>query len=423
MIEKVVNITVNQKGADKAKKQVDQLNTSLNEVKETSGQLGRGMRTAGNEILNTALQSEKLNEFTGGLTSTISQAVDTTSAFSGSLNIVTGAQKLYTLVVGGTTGALKALRIAIAATGIGLLVVGLGFLLEKLANAKSVTDLLSEAQEKYNLILERTNKLLKDNISALDFQSKSATIRAKILGKGEEELFEIQQKYSKKQLDALGKDYDEKYKKASDFRKNTKSVLLKINEEEAKAIMDYPIYYVDTPGTVKEIANTIQFFQNTLAKGKWLVVVLDHTLLIRGAGGESERGVIVDLEKELMAAKKVGKTSVIQISQMNRNIESPERLNNNALHYPQRSDLSSSDAVFQASDYIIVIHRPEVLGLLSYGHSNLPVKDCIYLHIIKNREGEVKILKFINDLKYNNLKEPEDEEVDPTPIQKTHKEK
>jgi len=185
-------------------------------------------------------------------------------------------------------------------------------------------------------------------------------------------------------------------------------------EAQAKTIMDYPIYYVDTPGNVTEIANTIKFFQDTLAKGKWLVVILDHTLLIRGTASESERSIIVDLEKELIAAKKVGKTSIIQISQMNRNIESPERLNNSSMHYPQRSDLSSSDAVFQASDYIIIIHRPEVLGLLTYGSKNLPVKDCIYLHFLKNREGEVKILKFINDLKYNNLKEPEIEEEIPT---------
>ena len=94
---------------------------------------------------------------------------------------------------------------------------------------------------------------------------------------------------------------------------------------------------------------------------------------------------------------------------MNRNIESPERINNPSLHYPQRSDISSSDAVFQASDYVIVIHRPEVLGLQGYGANNLPVKDCIYLHVLKNRDGEVRILKFINDLKYNNIKEPEEE--------------
>jgi len=169
---------------------------------------------------------------------TVKDAVEATGLFSSGTTVATTAQKLYTLVIGTTTGALKALRIAIAATGIGLLVVAIGFLIEKLANAKTVTDLVTEAQEKYNTILERTNYLLKQNISNLDYQSKSATLRAKILGKGEEELFEIQQKYSKKQLDLLGENYDKSAKKASDFRKNTKAILLKANEEEAKSIND-----------------------------------------------------------------------------------------------------------------------------------------------------------------------------------------
>lgn len=182
-------------------------------------------------------------------------------------------------------------------------------------------------------------------------------------------------------------------------------------EETAKQITRYPIYYVDTAGSVKEIENTVRFFQNTIAKGKWLVVTIDHTLLIRGSAGESERSIIVDLEKMLIEVKKIGKTSILQISQMNRNLEAPERLNNSGMHYPQRSDLSSSDAVFQGSDYVIVIHRPELLGLTSYGVYNLPVKDYVYLHFLKNREGELRILKFINDLKFNNLKEPDEDLV------------
>ena len=71
---------------------------------------------------------------------------------------------------------------------------------------------------------------------------------------------------------------------------------------------------------------------------------------------------------------------------MNRNIELFERINNPSLHYPQRSDLSSSDAVFQASDYVIIIHRPEILGILSYGYTNLSVKNMIFLHILKTME-------------------------------------
>ncbi len=44
---------------------------------------------------------------------------------------------------------------------------------------------------------------------------------------------------------------------------------------------------------------------------------------------------------------------------MNRNIENPERINNPSMHYPMRSDISSADTIFHASDYVICIHRPE----------------------------------------------------------------
>ena len=181
-------------------------------------------------------------------------------------------------------------------------------------------------------------------------------------------------------------------------------------ERKAAEIMHYPVYYVDTPGTVAEIGNTIKFFQETFAKDKWLVVIIDHTLLIKG-DGSGERAVIVELEKILIEAKKVGKTSIIQITQMNRNIEAPERINNPSMHYPQRSDIAASDAVFQGSDYVIIIHRPEILGIQNYGPQSLSVQNMVYVHFLKNREGELKILKFENELMYNNLKEPEEQPV------------
>ena len=180
---------------------------------------------------------------------------------------------------------------------------------------------------------------------------------------------------------------------------------LEVVQREADKIKEYPIYYVDTPGNVQEISETIKFFQSVIAKGKWLVVILDHTLLIKGSSNsDSERSIIVELEKVLISAKKVGKTSILQISQMNRNIESPERINNPLSHYPMRSDISSADALFQASDYVIVIHRPEILGIQEYGPSHLPTQNKVYLHILKNRDaGKPCILEFQNDLAYNNL--------------------
>ena len=183
-----------------------------------------------------------------------------------------------------------------------------------------------------------------------------------------------------------------------------------VNDEEyrliettAKSLENKSIYYIDTPMTVDEMEKVITEY-HTFANGKWLIIVLDHTLLVEG---DSERGTLIDLQKMFIRVKKLSKTSIIQISQMNRNIETPERINNPVTHYPMRSDLSASDAIFQASDYVMAIHRPEILNLQYYGVNRLPTKNKIYLHLLKIREGEPCILCFENELRYGDLIETE----------------
>ena len=135
--------------------------------------------------------------------------------------------------------------------------------------------------------------------------------------------------------------------------------LLEEVEQTSQQIKSYPIYYVDTPGTVADIASTIDYFYENKAKGKKFVIILDHTLLVEGQNRESALQVISDLQKLFIRVKKFPDTTIIQLSQMNRNIENPERINNPSMHYPMRSDISSADTIFHASDYVICIHRPE----------------------------------------------------------------
>lgn len=210
---------------------------------------------------------------------------------------------------------------------------------------------------------------------------------------------------------ATGRTTSELYSSEIDLRDDEFQRITKKAEELSK----FPIYYVDTAATVEQIESTIKYFQNTLAKNKWLIVLLDHTLLVRGRSDESALIIIRDLQNCFINAKKVGCTSIIQLSQMNRNIESPDRINNPTCHYPMRSDISSADSIFQGSDVVIVIARPEILGFTIYGPHRLPVQNKIYLHILKNREGQLAILDFENDLAHNNIIEIEREsELNPT---------
>jgi replicative DNA helicase len=169
-------------------------------------------------------------------------------------------------------------------------------------------------------------------------------------------------------------------------------------------LKEYPIYFVDSPTTPTQVENIIYEFYNTYIKGtnKHFLIIYDHALLTKQVGSILE--TISELERVFIQVKKLPMTSVIQLAQMNRNIEAPERINNPMSHYPMRSDLSSSDAIFQASDYVCVIHRPEILNIQEYGKSKLSTTNKVYIHMLKNRDaGKPCILQFENDLAYNNL--------------------
>lgn len=169
-------------------------------------------------------------------------------------------------------------------------------------------------------------------------------------------------------------------------------------------LKNYPIYFVDSPGSPEQVRQTILSFYDKYVKDqkKYFVIIYDHTLLTKRVGTTIE--TMSELQEVFIQIKKLPLTSIIQLSQMNRNIESPERINNPLAHYPMRSDLSSSDSIFQASDYVLVIHRPEILNIHEYGPNHLPTKNKVYIHILKNRDaGKPCILEFENDLMYNNL--------------------
>ena len=215
----------------------------------------------------------------------------------------------------------------------------------------------------------------------------------------------------------VGRKLSYKMKKTTSelYSGNTDDATTRLKDEDyasikkhAERISKYPVYYVDSPGTVNEIQETVKHFQETLAFDKWLLVILDHTLLTRGSSGDNERQVLYELQKVFMQAKKVGKTTILQVSQMNRDIENSDRINNKHMHYPMRKDIFGGDSVFQASDYVVVLHRPELLGIEEYGPSGKACNNIVFMHFLKVREGEPKILTFSNNLKYNSIEELKD---------------
>jgi replicative DNA helicase len=187
-----------------------------------------------------------------------------------------------------------------------------------------------------------------------------------------------------------------------------------------KSLTKYPIYYVDDVGSVEEVINTILAFvkdNEDVAKGETgLVVTIDHVLLTKGGQGQTEREIIASLYRALIGLKKrlisEGlRVLFIPLSQLNREIESIERKANPDYHYPNRNDLFGSNDIFMGSDYVLVIHKPQILNLATYGNKGLPIVNSrtnnalIYFHLLKHRSGEPKILIMEDNFKYSRIVE------------------
>lgn len=173
----------------------------------------------------------------------------------------------------------------------------------------------------------------------------------------------------------------------------------------ATSIKNTPVWYVDLPGTVEEIGNTIEYFGMHMKENQYrgILVTLDHSILVKKFGEKNQLETLYELGSKFNELKKRIKSSFVIVSQLNRAIEATERIQNKNLHYPQKSDVFGADSLYQYSDVFMITHRPEMLNLQAYGPQDLPTKDIIYWHYIKCRDGNPFIAKMKNLLKYNQV--------------------
>jgi hypothetical protein len=92
------------------------------------------------------------------------------------------AQKVYAVAVGTSTGAMKAFRVALLATGIGAAIFALGFLVEKFAS------LGDEAEKATDKVSDFTKAIEDDQLKALDLKHKRVMHQLKLEGATEGQL-------------------------------------------------------------------------------------------------------------------------------------------------------------------------------------------------------------------------------------------
>jgi KaiC/GvpD/RAD55 family RecA-like ATPase len=191
-------------------------------------------------------------------------------------------------------------------------------------------------------------------------------------------------------------------------------------KQKSERFTKLPIYTVDSVGDVDEIINTILSFvkYKELAETKeGLIITIDHALLTSMRQGEDERKMLAYLYRTIIRMKKWFENQKIPVlfmilNQLNRNIEKIERKDNSEYHYPNRNDLFGSNDIFMSSDYVLIIHKPAILNLRTYGPENVPVfnpknekQPMIYFHLIKQRSGEPAIMSMLDSFKYSRIDE------------------
>jgi replicative DNA helicase len=168
-----------------------------------------------------------------------------------------------------------------------------------------------------------------------------------------------------------------------------------INEAKQylQQLHDYPIYYSETPSSVPMMRKAISLFYQQVKKP--FVCIIDHTLLTRKGAGQNTNDMVADIADWLIEDKKIYPVHFVLLNQLNRNIESEERLRKpSILNYPTRSDLYYVEALYHACDNVIINHRPHLLNMTQYGPDKIPVgKDTLFNHCIKVRNGETVIIK------------------------------
>lgn len=141
-----------------------------------------------------------------------------------------GAMRALGISVNTTSTSFKVLRTAIISTGIGALVVAIGFAVEALMNLADSTEDAEDASKKFEEQEKKTEDAIKaktqalnDTISAMDAVTQTALKRARLEGASEEQITNIQRKALQDKIDLRKRDLDSIDTSNSEFFNKTKA--------------------------------------------------------------------------------------------------------------------------------------------------------------------------------------------------------
>lgn len=174
----------------------------------------------------------------------------------------------------------------------------------------------------------------------------------------------------------------------------------------AKAKLQYPIDVIEEACNVLEFKESIEEYMllhSSINKDgkrtyKNTIVTLDHSLLLDNSPYGDDMSMLKALGKTVTALKRKYPIAFIILSQLNRNIDSPERNEDGKYgNFILPSDIFGSDALLQHADTLIGLNRPGMQKLTYYGVERFIINQdptILAMHFLKCRNGETGIAFF-----------------------------
>ena len=167
--------------------------------------------------------------------------------------------------------------------------------------------------------------------------------------------------------------------------------------EYAKERVKYPVDIVSRPMTVNEMREQVDMYMNE-HKGTKTIITLDHTILVKRAPYQNNRlDMLFELGEFFTQVKREYPCLFIALSQLNRNIDNPERaIDGKYGNYVLESDIFGSDAMLQHADTLIGINRPAKQKIRNSGPDRYIIEDdrTLVLHFLKARNGDSRMSFF-----------------------------
>ena len=172
----------------------------------------------------------------------------------------------------------------------------------------------------------------------------------------------------------------------------------------SKGKIKYPIDIVETPQTVASIESIIIDYMESYVNREGAnplytntIITLDHSYLIKTADNQTKADMLYEFGEMLTRLKRRYPIAFIILSQLNRNIENPERNEDGrAGNYVLSSDIMGADALLQHADILVGINRPGYFKIRFYGPDKYIIHDetILVMHFLKCRNGDTRMSFF-----------------------------